>query len=120
MPVAFPAVPTEALIGAQYNRQPGRLEFAPDIGPSISRRRTTLAIKEYEIRFKRWTSAELATFETWYETTAGGGVEEFTLTDPETQALAVWRFASGQTYRVEILTPEFRRVSIRVLRLRDA
>lgn len=55
--------------------------FKPDVGPPSTWRRSTLKSTKIQAAFF-FTSAELATFRTFFETTLGDGALPFTWTNP--------------------------------------
>lgn len=119
MAVAFPSgVPTAIALDYVAQPQNGRVEFAPDLGPAIKRRGTTLDVEQAVLRFEPFTRSEYAIFRAWYVTTAKQGTEDFTFPDPISGVSSVWAFTDS--YTVQGITDDLLQVSIPVLRLRAA
>lgn len=79
----------------QDNYQPGAIdpwvEDAPEVGSNARRKRVTRALKTFSFTL-RLTTAELATLETFYETTLSDGVDSFSWTDPVKGTVYTVRF----------------------------
>ena len=71
-----------------------------EIGPPKLRRRATAAVEPFSGTM-RMTSAQLATFKTFYETTIAYGSLEFDATHPETEA-AVEMIFTGQPQKAPV------------------
>lgn len=56
-----------------------------DAGPTNARRRYTVPVKRYQLRML-FTTAQVATFETFFESTLASGVLPFDWVDPRTQS----------------------------------
>jgi len=72
----------------------GLLEYQPDTGPSISRRRATAVPRPLSGNFEM-TSAQIATLRTFFDTTLIGGSLPFTFPDPLTGATLLVKFQKG-------------------------
>jgi len=73
-------------------RQPNRITFDPEVGPTIDRRRGTAAGTLVTIRFTGLTDAERATFEDWYEGPLYDGALPFSWVDPIRGVSASYKF----------------------------
>jgi hypothetical protein len=80
---AWPSgLPQKLLVdGYSQAEADGVLEYAPDLGPSITRRRTTVASAPLSGTMEL-TSAQIATLRTFVETTLLSGSLPFTFPDP--------------------------------------
>jgi hypothetical protein len=70
-PTSLPQKPLMA--GFQENPQNIIVRSQTDVGPAKARRRVTVAVANFEMQF-RLTSAQLATFRTFYATDIQSGV----------------------------------------------
>jgi len=68
-----------------------------DVGPAKLRRRSTSAVRKFTVQMF-FTTALVATFETFYNTTSESGSLAFSYRAPRTETLADHRFASVPTY----------------------
>lgn len=68
-----------------------------DAGPPKLRRRFTAGIRPFSMQFLL-TQAQVATLDTFYQTTLTGGTEAFDWTHPRTGAAASFRFVSPPQY----------------------
>jgi len=87
--------------------------FNPDVGPPKLRRRSTAGYRPLAGETPILTAAQLSTFEAFWETDLGGGVQDFTATHPVTGATATFR-PTGDGYRVMRLAPGLFRVGLSV------
>lgn len=72
-----------------------RAVFSPEIGPPISRRRTTGETRAFEATFANFTGAMRASFEAWFRDHLQGGVKRFSWRDPVSDEIALWQIVSG-------------------------
>lgn len=72
----------------------GLLEYQPDTGASLTRRRATAMPKPMGGNFEM-TSAQIATLKTFFETTLIGGSLPFNFPDPLTGATLLVKFQKG-------------------------
>jgi len=95
---AWPATLPQAveLAGLQITMPETRIGSTPDTGPQITRQRSTAAPEPF-IGFITVTTAQLATFRTFYQTTLAGGTAPFDWTHPETGDPVSLRFQLGAT-----------------------
>lgn len=99
-----------------FSRTPGPavLRSAMEVGPEKVRQRTTAVADPMACTF-RMTSAQLATFETFYKTTLGYGVERFDMPDPITGSTITVRMVGGSgspPYNVTYANPDRYNVAI--------
>ncbi|ANT39919.1 hypothetical protein RGUI_0846 [Rhodovulum sp. P5] len=80
-----------------------------ETGPAKQRRRTTAAPKRWSGAIPSLTAAELASFETFFDTTLQTGALSFTATDPADETVKTFRFVGG--YRVTQPDPGVFRVA---------
>lgn len=71
--------------GFSEQSAPNVVRTENDAGPTNARRRYTVPVKRLSVRFLM-TSAQVATFETFHETTLASGVLPFDWTDPRTRS----------------------------------
>ncbi len=89
---SWPAgLPQTVLATASRTRQAGRLRTSMDSGPPKQRARFTAVVKNYDVEIIV-TGAQLATFETFYETTINNGTDSFTWVDPFDDTSKTLRF----------------------------
>lgn len=69
-----------------------------DVGPAKVRRRYTATIKQYGLRMVL-TKAQIATLETFIDSTLGGGALTFDWVDHRTGAAATYRFIGRPAYQ---------------------
>jgi hypothetical protein len=93
MPSAWPGTLPQRLLlaGARLGVGDGLLEYSPDIGPSITRRRTAAVMRPL-VGSMMLTDAQMTIFETFFYTTIGGGSLPFTFPDPRTGATLLVKF----------------------------
>ncbi|MBU1567721.1 MAG: hypothetical protein KJ630_19115 [Proteobacteria bacterium] len=87
-PATLPQVP---LVNG-YSEKPANnsIRSKMDVGPAKSRRRISAGVREHKASYLL-TSAQLTTFETFYETTLLSGSEKFTWIHPRTKVSGEWR-----------------------------
>ena len=69
------------------------VRWAPDVGPALTRRRSTAGIRSLSLTYVLDTT-DFATFEAFYLTTSLGGALEFNFTHPRDLSTVEARFAS--------------------------
>lgn len=99
-PSTLPSLPT--VNGFAWKPQDNRIAFAPDVGPSISRKRSTAAGALATALFTL-TAVQVDAFEWWFRKVINDGVDQFLFKHPRTQALELWKFAPGQPYEIAAL-----------------
>jgi hypothetical protein len=72
--------------------QRNKVSFKPEVGTSIDRRRASAAGAIYQGVFSQFTTAQRATFETWFEDDLADGTLSFDWADPVTGVTATWKF----------------------------
>lgn len=112
---AWPAgLPQRSLIqGYQEGVGDGLLEYQPDAGPTISRRRTTAVVRPLTVSFEL-TSAQLAILRTFYDTTLMGGSLPFTFPGPTEAATYLVKFQKDGIPKWTALGGDYFSVSISV------
>lgn len=88
------------LAGLTDKRQSTTIRSEVDSGPPIVRRRFTAAVRTLTIPM-RFTNAERATFDTFFNTTLAGGSLSFNWLDPVTDALVAMRFVEPPEFTGE-------------------
>lgn len=93
MPSAWPSTLPQRLLvdGASLGIGDGLLEYQPDTGPSITRRRSSAAPRPLSGSMIL-SNAQMTTFETFFYTTIIGGSLAFTFPDPRTGATLLVKF----------------------------
>lgn len=81
------------MAGASKGMGNGLLEYAPEVGPSITRRRTTARMRPISGSMI-CSSAQITTFETFYNTTIIGGSLPFNFPDPRTGSTLLVKFTA--------------------------
>lgn len=117
MTAAWPGtIPQKPLVGFTEQRQRNVVAFVPDVGtPKISRRSTSVTVNCQAAFFM--TDAELANFNTFYETTLADGTLPFTWNHPRTGVSYTWFFAGDDTPTIEGVTYNINRVTCKLSRL---
>ena len=87
-PTSLPQKPLMA--GFQEKPQNIMVRSQTDVGPVKARRRTTVAVTNFEMQF-RLTSAQLATFRTFYATDIQSGVLTYSWKHPVSNVTGVFR-----------------------------
>ena len=113
-PSTIPQCPL--LNGLSEQRKRNVVAFAPDVGDSIMRRRSTAAYVLTSLTFKM-TTTELAAFNAFYETTLQDGSLPFDWAHPITKITWTWCFDGDEPPRIDRMTPKTHRVSFNLLRL---
>lgn len=80
--------------GASLGAGDGLLESQPDIGPPITRRRTTAVVRPLRGSVL-CTDAQITTFETFFYTTIMNGSLPFSFPDPRTGTTLLVKFTKG-------------------------
>lgn len=88
---SFPQLPLNGSWSRQ--RQSNLITFEPDVGPPLVRKRSTVSVVKASFSLKL-TAAQLATLDTFFETTCNEGATPFTWDNPETGATETWAFVS--------------------------
>ena len=88
-------LPQTLLYDLVRKRQAGKVRSTMDTGPAKQRARFTASVKEYSGALVL-TQAQLAIFNTFYETTLGHGTDSFTWIDPYTEVSSTLRFGDGE------------------------
>jgi hypothetical protein len=99
-PSTLPDRPT--VNGFAWRPQDNRLAFAPEVGPSIVRKRSTAAGALATALFNL-TDDQVDAFEWWFRKIVNDGVEKFLFKHPRSGALELWSFATGQPYEISAL-----------------
>jgi hypothetical protein len=96
MPNAWPGTLPQKLLlnGASLGVGDGLIEYAPDTGPSITRRRTTAVMRPLQGSMVL-TDAQVTIFETFFFTTLLNGALPFTFPDPRTGATLLVKVPKG-------------------------
>lgn len=81
--------------GASLGIGDGLVEYDPDFGPSITRRRTAAIVRPLA-GVMILTNAQIGTFETFFYTTLLGGSLPFNFPDPRTGATLLVKFTKKQ------------------------
>ena len=121
MAVAWPSgVPTRAVPGGVQVQAADQLAaFEADVGPPITRPRSTMALDAYRVTFAVWSASQYTTFRNWLSNDLAGGGLEFALDDPITGVAAIWQIdGPPEIQKASIKT--YVSVSLVMLRLRDA
>lgn len=95
LPVWPSTLPQRLLATLTRKRQSGKMRSPMDTGPAKQRARFTAVTKSFD-GAEIMTGAQLATFNTFYESTLGHGALSFTWIDPITDVAATLRFADGE------------------------
>lgn len=91
MPTWPATLPQSLMMPLSRERQSGKIRSQMDTGAPKQRARFTATVKNFDaVLFM--TGAQLATFDTFYETTLGQGAASFTWVDPVTGSSATLRF----------------------------
>lgn len=94
-PAGLPQTPLAD--GFSEANTPNVIRSENDAGPTNARRRYTVPVKRYALRVLL-TTAQVATFESFYETTLASGVLPFDWVDPRTGAAASFIFLGVNPY----------------------
>lgn len=82
----------------------GVIAFVPDVGPAITRRRTSYAPNVVQMRW-RMTAAQVATFEEFFKDDLSMGSLPFTYVDDVTDSAADYKFMPGSPPRYSRVAP---------------
>lgn len=88
--------------------------FTPDVGPTITRRRTTARVDMWSGSVILYDFAQLAEFETWFQNDLQGGVLPFVWRRSDSDQVARFKFAPA-TYSKAFLGNERVRLSFDVM-----
>lgn len=93
--------------------------FQPEQGPPIDRQRSSAVSRVASGTFNGLTSTQVATFETFYETTLSFGVTAFTWNDPISGTSYSWKFDKSQNagYNIEHEGGARYRITVSLIRL---
>ncbi|MBR9764148.1 MAG: hypothetical protein GYB53_11640 [Rhodobacteraceae bacterium] len=105
------AVPSRILSSTTAGRQDDRASFQPEIGPAKMRPRSTGRTMQISVTFDRWTAAQLASFEDWYDANQSA---RFHMRDPITGAPARFQIAAGEEQAYQLAG---RQVSMNLVRM---
>lgn len=96
MPSAWPLTLPQSVLVSNYSDGvgDGLLEYQPDAGPSITRRRTSASVRPMTMNFQL-TSVQIATLRSFFETTLIGGSLPFTFPDPLTGSSVLVKFSKS-------------------------
>jgi len=95
-------------VGGYQETMPDAVIRSPmDVGPDKVRRRTSAAVRKFKLTYSM-TPTQLATLDTFFNTTVEGGALTFTMDNPRTAITETYRFMappdinaiSGAYYRV--------------------
>lgn len=110
-PFSDPLVPLVQSVGAPVDQL---ASFQPDIGPAISRPRTTARLELWSLQVRLESFAQLDEFETWFDTQLAFGTRPFLWLHPTQKTLKRFRFESG-TYEKSFTRAGRAFISLRVL-----
>jgi len=111
-PSTIPQCPI--LNGFTETPQPNVAKFTPEVGPPKYRRRSTAKGWMTNTTW-RFSTAQLASFKTFHETTLKDGSLPFTMNHPVTKTNYSWMFASEP--EITRYAPGFHSVSFQLVRL---
>jgi hypothetical protein len=97
-----------------FEAVPNRIEFSTDVGPPMSRQRTTLAMTIVPWSFV-FTKTQLSAFKTFYDTTLLSGSQRFSAIDPYHRDIADFKFVGD--YSVERVAPNRFRMTSTIVRV---
>jgi len=112
-PSTLPQCPI--LTGWDETPQTNVATFSPEVGPPKYRRRSTAKAWLSDTTW-RMTSAQVATFKTFYETTIADGSLPFTWAHPITKVTYNWCFTK-QAPKIQRVAPAVHTVDFQLLRL---
>jgi hypothetical protein len=111
---AWPAeLPQCFIVGYTDGEGDGTIEYAPDAGPAITRRRTA-AVTRTLSGSMRMTRAQLATMNTFFNDTILGGSAAFEFTDPTFGGTVLVKFPKGAKPSWQQSSPGIYRVNIQL------
>lgn len=91
MPTWPASLPQSVLADVSRKRQSGMIRSQMDTGAAKQRKRFTAVVRQYQASMIL-TGAQLATFDSFYESDLGQGATSFTWIDPVTDASCSLRF----------------------------
>jgi hypothetical protein len=115
-PLSLPQCPI--LNGFSEQKQTNVVAFTPDVGPPKITRRSTSSLWKTSLTY-RMTTAQLATFNSFYEVTLKDGSLPMTWKHPVNQTLYYWSFDPKESPRIDRATSGTFRVSFDLLRLSE-
>lgn len=113
-PATIPQTPIYG--GFTEQRQPNNAGFAPEVGPPKSRRRSTAVGVPTSATFEM-TTAQVATFDTFFETTLADGSLSFTWAHPLTGVSYTWMFAPGEAPGKSAENVDLNRITCKLIRM---
>jgi len=118
MTAAWPSTLPQCPILQSFSeeRQLNTIAFNPDVGTPKTRRRSTAVSTLTGVGFK-FTTAQRATFNTFFETTLADGTLPFTWAHPITKVSYTWMFKPNEVPKLERMTPSTFRATFSLLRL---
>ncbi|WP_296584218.1 hypothetical protein [Xanthobacter sp.] len=116
--MAFPAWPAELPCQPEqgsWTEAPNTnsASFAPDVGPTIDRRRSTMFTLANTCSFV-FTRAEYCTFRDWYRDDLKSGTLAFTFAHPMTGELSRWKFDPKPGWSLAGMTNRKVRVAVQL------
>ena len=118
MTAVFPStIPQSPIYGGfTEQRQRNVTSFAPEVGsPKIRRRSTAVCVPC--IAIFEFSDAQLAVFNTFYETTLLDGTLPFTWVHPRTADTFIWMFSVEEAPQTEATGSNLNRVTCKIIRL---
>lgn len=99
MAVAWPGTITQNMLAGSYSEKPDRnvASFAPEVGPSIDRRRTSIASSQISFQ-SRYSSAEKALFDAFYRDDLADGTLVLTRKNPKSGATITCKFSEAPSF----------------------
>lgn len=97
-------------------RQRNVAAFAPSVGKSRMKLRSTAARVSTSVAY-RMTNAQILAFNTFYETTLAHGSMPFDWAHPVSKINYTWIFDAKNTPKIDRMTPKTQRVTFTLLRL---
>ena len=117
MTAAWPGtIPATPILGFTEQRQRNVTTFQPDVGSPKMSRRSTAVTYNCVATFKM-TDAELASFNTFYETTLQDGTLPFTWAHPRTSVSYTWVFHPEDSPNIEVTNYDHNTVNVKLVRL---
>lgn len=113
MTAAWPSeLPAPLRNGWGEQSQPNRVSFPPEIGPPITRRRSTVRTRVSTMTF-RMSSAQLEAFVVFFENDLKDGSLRFTMAHPVTSVGETWKIEDG-TWAYETVDVDLYDVSLKL------
>lgn len=112
-------IPQSPLAGGfSGSPQPSLDAFEPEIGPPITARRSSTFLEVYSVSFPVMTTAQFASFTTWFEDELYSGVNLFYWIHPHDASTYLWRFAdTSSPYQVEMVMGGMFAVSCKLMKV---